>query len=273
MKANFTFESAIGANDGTGNNSFGRRSVAELEGGFGKVGLGRDYTPSFSLIGNADVTGTDATTTSDLYPAGVRADNMVMYTSPSFGGVVAKVALGQQKSGDPANSAKTKGADVSLTYSAGPLMVGVAFGNSQVNTASVAAVAASTYSLGSAAVAASETKTGHNAIGATYDLGAAKLYANAINSKNKSSNTKSGETNFGVSVPMGAMTLLAGVGTDNSTSSAGIKSKGTDFVLGANYSLSKRTNLYARYNSDQTAVATGGKPKTTAMHVGLRHTF
>lgn len=256
MKANFNFESAIGANDGTGNNSFGRRSVVELEGGFGKLGLGRDYTPSFSLIGGTDVTGTDATTTSDLYPAGVRGDNMIMYTSPKFGGIVAKAGLISTKSGDPSATEKNNVFDLSLTYSAGPLMVGAAFGNQKANDAG-----------------APETKSNHSVIGATYDLGAAKLFANIINTKDKPSNEKASETNLGVSVPMGAMTVMAGFGTDNSTNAAGVKSKGTDYVLGANYSLSKRTNLYARYNADQTAVVSGTEPVTTTMHFGVRHTF
>jgi predicted porin len=279
LKANFNFESAIGANDGTGNNAFGRRSVVELEGGFGKVGLGRDYTPSFSLIGGTDVTGTDAATTSDLYPAGVRADNMFMYTSPSFGGVVAKAGLVSQKSGTPADPAKTNGVDVSVSYSAGPLMVGAGFGNSKVNTSAVAAVAPVTATstvngvLGSAAVAATQTKNSHTVIGATYDLGVAKLFANQINYKNKSTNAKSAETNLGVSAPMGAVTLMAGVGMDNDKSAAGAKSKATDYMLGANYSLSKRTNAYARYDVDQTPAVSGTKAKKTALNVGVRHTF
>jgi predicted porin len=290
MKANFNFESAIGANDGTGNNAFGRRSVVELEGGFGKVGLGRDYTPSFSLISGTDVTGTDATTTSDLYPAGVRADNMFMYTSPNFGGVVAKAGLVAQKSGAASKTAKTNSFDLSVTYAAGPLMVGAAFGNSKVNTPAAAGVEPNVWddgdvdgvdfdstkpvSLGSFPVAAKESQSSHNVIAATYDLGAAKLFANMINQKIKGSNVKSAETNFGVTVPMGAMTLLAGVGLDNNKSTTGVKSKATDYILGANYSISKRTNVYARYDVDQTpTVKNATKTKTTAMHLGLRHTF
>lgn len=272
MKASFNFESAIGANDGTGNSAFGRRSVVELSGGFGTVGLGRDYTPSFGLIGGTDVTGTDGSATSNLYPAGVRASNMFMYTSPNFNGIVVQVGLVAQKSGTPADAAKTNLTDVSLTYAVGPLMLGAAFGSGQENTAAIDAVAASPYSFGSAAVAASEAKTSHNVFAATYDLGTAKLFANMINSKNKSNNGKTAETNFGVSVPMDAITLLAGIGTDSSTT-AGIKSKGTDFVLGADYKLSKSTNFYTRYSNNQTAVAFGKEPKTSMMHLGLRHKF
>ena len=273
MKANFHFESAIGVNDGTGNNSFARRSVAELQGGFGTVGLGRDYTPSFGLVSGTDVTGTDATTTSDLYPAGVRGDNMFMYTSPNFSGLVAKVGMISQKSGAAATPAKTNAYDISVSYTAGPLMVGAAFGNVKLTVPAAALVPNGPGVLGSAAVTASTDKDSHNVIAATYDLGMAKLFANSINAKDKASGNKTSELNLGVSVPMGAVTLLAGFGTDSSQASGAAKAKGTDYTLGANYSLSKRTNLYARYMQDQTPAISGTKAKTNGFYAGLRHTF
>lgn len=273
MKANFHFESAITVNDGTGNNAFGRRSVVELEGGFGKVGLGRDYTPSFAMISGTDVTGTDGTTTSDLYPVGVRGDNMFMYTSPNFSGVVAKVGLISQKSGAPATPAKTNVYDISVSYTAGPLMVGAAFGNAKVVVPAAAAVPNGPGVLGSAAVVASTDKDSHNLIAATYDLGMAKLYANNINAKDKVSGAKASELNVGVSVPMGAVTLLAGFGTDSTQNAGAAKAKSTDYTLGADYTLSKRTNLYARYMKDQTPAISGTKAQTTGFYAGVRHSF
>ncbi len=276
MKANFHFESGFNVNTGVEASAgvlFNRRSVVELEGGFGKVGLGRDYTPSFSLVSGTDVTGTDATTTSDLYPTGVRADNMFMYTSPTFSGVVAKLGLVSQKSGAPATPAKNTGYDLSVTYTSGPLMVGASFGNTKLETPAAAQVNNGPGVLGSAAVVASTDKDSHNVIAATYDLGVVKLFANNINSKDKTTSVKTTEMNLGVSMPMGAVTLLAGFGTDNVKAPGAAKTKGTDYTLGADYSLSKRTNLYARYMQDQTAVATGTKPKTTGFYAGVRHSF
>lgn len=276
MKANFHLESGINVNNGTEGAAatlFNRRSVVELEGGFGKVGLGRDYTPSFSLVSGTDVTGTDATTTSDLYPAGIRADNMFKYTSPNFSGVVATLGLVSQKSGAPATPAKTNAYDVSVTYTAGPLMVGASMGNTKLVVPAAALVANGPGVLGSAAVVASTDKDSHNVIAATYDLGVVKLFANNINAKDKATSVKISELNLGVSMPMGAVTLLAGFGTDNVKTPGAAKAKGTDYTLGADYSLSKRTNLYARYMQDQTAVASGNKPKTTGFLAGVRHSF
>lgn len=269
LKASFNLESAVGVNDGTGNDSFARRSVVELAGGFGKVGLGRDYTPTFSLIAGTDVTGTDASTTSNYYPAGVRANNMIMYTSPSFAGVVAKIAVHSEKSGAPGNSNRISDVDTSFIYSNGPLMAGIAFGSGDITTAATDKVPNS----GALDVPGTTNKVSHTVIGGTYDLGMAKLFANLVNNKDKISNVKRGETNFGASMPLGATTVLIGFGTNNGTSAAGVKSKGNDFVLGANYSLSKRTNLYARYNTREEAVATGDAPKSTNMRVGVRHIF
>lgn len=276
MKANFHFESGFNVNtgvEGAAGVLFNRRSVVELEGGFGKVGLGRDYTPSFGLVSGTDVTGTDATTTSDLYPTGVRGDNMFMYTSPNFSGVVAKVGLISQKSGAPAAPAKTNVYDISVSYTAGPLMVGAAFGNAKLVVPAAALVANGPGVLGSAAVTASTDKDSHNVIAATYDLGMAKLYANNINTKDKLTSAKASEMNLGVSVPMGAVTLLAGVGTDSTQASGAAKAKSTDYTLGADYTLSKRTNLYARYMKDQTPAISGTKAQTTGFYAGVRHSF
>ncbi len=62
MKATFNFESGIRADTGLGSPSnagldFSRRSVVGLEGSFGSVLLGRDYTPGFSAGGATDVMG------------------------------------------------------------------------------------------------------------------------------------------------------------------------------------------------------------------------
>lgn len=259
MKANFHFESGVNVNTGaqaTAGVLFNRRSVVELEGGFGKVGLGRDYMPSFGLVSGTDVTGTDGTTTSDLYPTGVRGDNMIQYTSPNFSGVVAKLGMVSEKSGAPTAATKTEATDVAVTYTAGPLMVGASFGDTKGVAAGVTA-----------------SKTSHNVIAATYDLGMAKLFANSINSKDKLTSAKASELNLGVSVPMGAVTLLAGVGTDSTQASGAAKAKSTDYTLGADYTLSKRTNLYARYMKDQTPAISGTKAQTTGFYTGVRHSF
>jgi predicted porin len=101
-------------------------------------------------------------------------------------------------------------------------------------------------------------------IGAAYDLGIAKLFANKISSTVSGSDT--GETNVGVKMPMGAATLYAGWGRNTGTSSV----SSSDYVVGADYTMSKRTNAYARMNKRQLVDAGA---ITNAFSVGLRHQF
>jgi predicted porin len=246
LKASFQLESAITADTGA-STGFTRTSKVALSGGFGTVSLGRQYTPTFSLISGTDVTGTDGTATSDLYAAS-RADSMFMYTSPSINGVTFVVGT----SGDSVEAAagtatKAQLNDMTVTYAAGPLMVGVGSSSSQATTSGVAGA-----------------KTKQTTIAGTYDMGMVKLYLNNANSKVSGVSTK--ETNYGVKMPMGAVTLLAGYGknkADSSTSS-------TDYTIGADYSMSKRTNGYARVFKKQ---AVNAGTVTDGFYVGVRHSF
>ena len=252
LTASFNYEfGTIGANDGTNGGNPARRSVLELAGGFGKVGLGRDYNPTFDLIGASDPTGVDASSTQDML-AGVRDSNMLKYTSPSFGGFTAKLGLVAQRTGAEAN--KTSVTDLSGVYSAGPLMVGLAYRVDKITTAATGAIPAR------------EDKTKMTTLGAAYDFGVAKVYFNHVRGKVDGSNVTDKETNLGVSAPMGAVTLLAAVGRDSST---GVKSA-TDYTLGADYSLSKRTNAYARVYKKGEVNNAG---KTNGFAMGIRHSF
>jgi predicted porin len=129
-----------------------------------------------------------------------------------------------------------------------------------------------------AAAAASDATVTGTVLGASYDLGVAKVMVNLLNQKTKNNlagtATKSAETNFGVSVPMGKTTLMAGVGTDKTKNAAGVKSTGLDYSIGASYAMSKRTNVFAFTSQDETPALKGASnPVTNTTTVGLRHTF
>jgi predicted porin len=246
LTASFQLESAITA-DTAASTGFTRTSKLALSGGFGTVSFGRQYTPTFSLIGATDVTGTDATATVALN-TGVRADSMFMYTSPSFGGVTVTAGTsGDATETTAGTTAKTQINDMTVTYAAGPLMVGVGSYSTQATTAGVAAA-----------------KTTQTTIGGTYDMGVAKVFLNNMNSK--VSGVSSKETNVGVSMPMGAVSLLAGYGRNTETGAT----SSTDYTIGADYTMSKRTNAYARVFKQQLVDAGN---VTKGFYVGLRHKF
>jgi predicted porin len=246
LTASFQLESSITADTGA-STGFTRRSKLALSGGFGTLSMGRQYTPTFNLIAGTDAMGTNGATTSTLYEA-VRADGMFMYTSPSINGVTVVVGTAGDATETTAGlDTKTQLNDITVTYAAGPLKVGVGSSSSMDTAAGV-----------------DGAKTKQTTIGGTYDMGVAKLFFGNANSKVSGVSTK--ETNFGVNVPMGAVTLLAAYGknkADSSTSS-------TDYAIGADYNMSKRTTAYTRLKKSQLVNA---GTVTNGYWVGVRHSF
>ena len=246
LSASFHLESSI-TSDTAASTGFTRTSKLALGGGFGTFSFGRQYTPSFGLIGASDVTGVDGSSTNGLL-TGVRADSMFMYTSPSINGLTITAGTsGDAVETTAGSDTKTQINDMAVKYAAGPLMVGMGSFSTQATAAGTAAA-----------------KTKQTTIVASYDMGVATLYLNNMSSKTSGVATK--ETNVGVKMPMGAVTLLAGYGrntADSSTSS-------TDYTIGADYAFSKRTNAYARIAKGQ-AVDAG--TITKEVYVGVRHSF
>lgn len=279
LKANFQLEQGIALDSGamgttTGANlaaasvGFNRISTLGLSGNFGEVKLGRDYTPLFSTIGSADIFGTTGATTVNLFPDGVRASDMISYATPNMSGFSAKVMLGRNDTGTTAAAAKSGNTGLSVSYAAGPLMVGAAVGKIDTTVGVV------------------EGKNDGAAVVASYNLGAAKLFGGYTRAKVQANNAvdsyvNATETNLGVAVPMGAATFLLAYGRNTGrTVATGVETanvSGNDVVLGVTYDLSKRTSLYAKtgtYNkADGSAAGVNVATKTNTTALGVRHTF
>ena len=276
LSANFQLESAIAANSGA-STGFTRTSMVGLSGGFGTLGLGRQYTPSFSAVGATDIDGTSAFSTSNLFANGVRASDAFIYTTPSMGGVSVKLGVVNGKVGAN-DETKVSGTDVSVTYAAGPLMLTAASSSVKGKTPAVTGVNANGSTVAQVlAVAAVDGKVTGTVVGGSYDFGAAKVMVNFISSKvtdnlAAANNTKFTEQNIGVKVPMGAISLVAGYGKNKQTLGA-LSAKTSDNVLGLNYALSKRTDAYFRVSKTGVIddAVKAGKVNNTA--VGIRHTF
>ena len=128
---------------------------------------------------------------------------------------------------------------------------------------------------------------------ATYDFGILKVFAGYINRKvenNANSNNYVSRTaqQIGVRAPVTKAVQAwasAGMGRINNTGTNGPTANFTGWQLGADYFLSKRTNLYAIYGASNTSNATTGAYAATATGtantswnqssyaVGMRHTF
>ena len=295
MKASFQLESSLNSTDGSGMTGFNRVSTLGLSGNFGEFKVGRDYTPIYSVITATDIFSRTGATTVNLIPTGTRTSNMVSYSTPTFAGFTVKGMVGDNKSSDtatgsstlnPAAAAETsnKTTGLSAVYDNGPFMVSLAWGESK--GASSDPTIANNFSY---TTTASGQQDG-TAIAASYDFGVVKLFANYIESEIRpdagNNRIEAKETNLGVTVPIGAFTLLAAYGhndtksnyNSNSYAAPTINGNGNDYVLGATYDLSKRTALYLKTGSYNKVTGTilgynNADYKSTATALGIRHTF
>ena len=216
----------------------------------------------------------------------VRDDNAVRYVTPAFYGFTASLYKSnkQTKTGTniaaDGNFSSTLGAYDKL----GSDEIGVNYANGPI--------AASYTSLkqDSREVAGGVTEAKVNTLGANYTMGAAKFFVMNQTHKNTgaasvATTVDTSYTSVSATYTMGATTLMAQVGNlkADAGSLAGQKSKLVG--LGADYALSKRTALYARYESidDKAGVisaagnggfaATGTETTRTRTALGVRHTF
>lgn len=295
LKAVFNYEMGFNAIDGAlGSNGasgvgFGRRAVVGVQGGFGSVLLGRDYTPLFNLLAASSV---DGLSSFETVSGAIRTDrtNGIHYAG-NFSGVGVQAFAGYNKVDTDTNEVvsglktidttdKYQGYGLGVSYANGPLMVGIA-GQEFKGTTSDA--------LASSNDVSKRTEAG---VGASYDFGAAKLFANYVNTRERSTSNgisngkvKAEEANIGVRVPFGAASVMAGYGHNRVKIHDGAgnlisKAKGNDWVVGANYAFSKRTDVYARVGrtddlkwKDAAGNNTGASYKSENVAVGLRHKF
>lgn len=282
LKAVFNFEAGMRVDDGTAAGlNFTRRSVVGLEGGFGTVSLGRDYTPGFTAGGATDVMGYGLygnwlgfTVVGPLNSHGsvyhgieTRASNGVHYISPNMGGLTVRAmwSVGER------TVAPARGGDImglSGVYSAGPI------------------TAQAYYQQLKGINGTSTTNNNQYGLGGGYNFGAFRLVASYAVADPSGSNNKHTGFNVGAGVKLGSGELLV-QGIQQKIATGGTEPKSTTLGVAYVQPLSRRTNVYATFGmtrnnstgnfalraSDETVApaAPGNDPR--AFSVGVRHTF
>jgi len=193
----------------------------------------------------------------------VRANNLLNYTTPNMSGLV----LRADYSNDRATSISTPGANVgnmglSGVYTNGPLIIKAATHKAIANitvltpTTSTINAASISYKIGDAMVQYTygSVKQENNLGVQTYKYNANKLSAN---------------------YKMGNITPFAQIGLGKSEEAANTgTADDKGYQVGVEYALSKRSNLYAAYASQDRKIQNSNeKVSQTQMAVGLRHTF
>lgn len=140
LKGLFVLESGFSMDDGKlqqGGRLFGRQAFVGLQGNWGKVTLGRQYTTIFDMMANFSPSGyaTQWEPVVGLLGPNFREDNVIKYTG-AFGPLTVEGhwSFGERAGSTTANSAYGVGAN----YFAGPFGIGVAYDEVKVLTAAEA---------------------------------------------------------------------------------------------------------------------------------------
>ncbi|AXV76790.1 MULTISPECIES: porin [Ralstonia solanacearum species complex] len=276
-KALFVLESGFAPDTGVsqqGNRLFGRKAYVGLQGDFGAITLGRQFTVIHEVIASYDAMALASLGIVGFqggpYTGGVRQDNMVKYTG-TFGGltVAAQHALGEA-AGSVARSSST---GASLSYAAGPLLVA---GGYQVmrdtNTYYGVKVPNSNQNVWS--------------LGGSYTTGPAMLYLGYTNSNVGAADYRNHAIYAGMKYAFAPAWSLIAMGTYDRLRHGATSGNRFTGALMLDYALSKRTDVYveADYTTLSSAWRTlGGQADfATPMFgygnrfgatVGLRHQF
>jgi len=242
--------SFVGVSGGFGEVQFGTINTASLAAYLnGSGALGTGVGSAYGVVQGS--TGTNTFT---------RFENSVAYMTPSFNGFSARF---QTVLGNDSQYGSTTGVtlrrsgmqELGLSYAAGPLSVN--FAQLEVKTSPNEAAASAT------AGAASNVTTKTTTASVGYNMGVVRLGASISNVKNDAGLTTASATGatdtkshlLTATMPMGATRLMLSIGerkTDGSPVTA-LEGKKTTFTgLAAEHDLSKRTFVYARYQTGKT---------------------
>lgn len=266
MFAKFVLESGFGLDDGSMGQAdatapngrlFGRQAYVGLGGRWGELTFGRQYTPHYLALEQADpFSGGLAGDSTNLMSTTLRMNNTVKLSTPTWGGLVGELAYGFGEVAGDNTANRQVGAAVG--YANGPLVLKLAHHRAEdalgVDNARNTLLAGK-FDFGMAAASVG--------VGVNRGLGDAD----------------DRDYMLGVTVPVGAGSILASyIRKDDRT---GANSDADQWALGYTHALSKRTNLYtsfARISNDPGAAYTVGNASEAgsgdkAFNIGIRHKF
>ena len=266
MKALFNVEAGFGIDTGMGDSAlFGRRAVVGLEGNFGMVTIGREYTPIDNISGATHILGQGFYGTNlNAFANGRmtrRISNSVNYKSKPMAGLKfsAAIGLGETPTG-PSQDLKT----VSVEYQQGKLFAGIGYASYD-------------------RLASGSDR--EMIFGAAYAIGALEFKGNYMVGDQTGPNNRYTQANLGAAMAFGPGKLLGNLQQSKLQNGA----RGNGYAVSYAYSLSKRTNVYASYgttvNNERAAFSLSAAGSTitppasalgadpVAYAVGLRHTF
>lgn len=271
-----------------GNNIVSRNQFVGLKGAFGTVLAGRHDTP-YKLAGSADVFG-DTAADSQKSTTGIigrngfdnRANNAIAYISPDFGGFHAAIAVVAGEQGATANTSTdvngyanglSDAKSLALIYKNGPL--NLTYGHEEfaakINGQLVSSAGVVTE------IDATNKSRKADKFNIGYTMGDIKLgYTYEKSHDNQTATQLKDKAQLAsVAYTMGPIALAAQYGKfdDADANNRDL----TRWTVGATYGLSKRTQAYVAYNTDDFKNDTNATASATAdskvFTMGLNHSF
>ncbi|MFC3108953.1 porin [Undibacterium arcticum] len=239
---------------------FARNAWVGIEGGFGRVTLGRQTNPTYTNMATLSPFGSSVVFSPLVlqsfvatYGSAIVGDtvwnNVIEYTSPNLGGFKGAAVYG---SGEVPGQPGIANMGLHGSYTQGPFTAALSAQRVRVNTPS-------------SAVSQQDAYLG----GVTYDFKLLKIYT-SLEKTSSSSGIASKTYDAGLSIPITKNgSLLAEVARTKVNAPKNIETARTTASIGYDHFLSKRTDVYAIYVFDKKSNA--GSAGTVG--VGMRHTF
>ena len=258
-KIYFQLESELNPETGEGGDAlFGEAAYIGIAGNFGSVQAGRQSTVNSNILGEYDVSGAPALTSS-LGNAGVSgdaqrysgetyssADSALLYISPDFSGFSFQAALVLKN--DAIISAGKNVYSVGAVYEIGDFSVGAAFESKLADGMSASWGLGASYDFGSFLVAASYFDNHLDADGKGFSVG--------------------------VIMPINAFEVGVQIAYNTDASDGADDIEPLAWELFANYNLSKRTQLYAQYGGmNKDAQTFNDASRKYSASFGIIHNF
>jgi predicted porin len=259
LKAEFLLEHRFNADTGTQTSGafWAGDSYVGLSGGFGGIKLGRLTSAAyFATADYISYHNHDTGTSEDkLYTYLGQNANTIAYTTPSLGGLTAEVSISAAEGATKNN----KVLGLALNYGAGPFGLGLGYEKNDGD------------------------KDQQIAIRANYELGSLLLGAYYQRSEDKGPGGLGKRDAYRVSAMLsaGASEFHANIGMADDWSRLN-NSDATQYTVGYNYNLSKRTKVYGFYtvtdNSSNLSYfgavdRRGNALKASSLALGVRHNF
>ena len=263
LKAGFQLESGFALDTGAGSGwthpttgmSFARQSEVNLSGGFGVVRLGNFVPASYyasadyvSMHNHDTGSSSDALYYDPVWFGGLSTKNKIGYRTPDLGGLTVDASASLHEK-DPTVGQRKNGYDLGANYNLGALALGA--GYSTVGDNNQFALRG-LYTFGQFTVGGYYQRNDQNLLGTRNNFRLAGMYS------------------------MGASEVHLNVGRANSWSKVS-DSAATQYTVGYNYNLSKRTKVYGYYtrvNNDANASYNSVAGKDfSSLAAGIRHNF